>query len=222
MAGELFILEHVFFNYPKGKTILNDVSISLASSGFYFVTGPSGSGKSTFLRLFCRLEEPVSGKIFFSGKLLNSLPPPSLRQRVGYVQQAPIVVAGPVLKNLLLPFTFTVNKDRKPPTEIKLREMMDDFFLEDVPFDQIAETLSIGQKQRLCFIRAMLLEPEVMLMDEPTSALDKKNADIVIQMARKLNRDKNVAVIIVSHNEKDGLDKDSTIIQVKNGKVSLP
>jgi len=184
------------------------------------IQGPSGSGKSTLLRLINRLEEPSAGRIFFKGRPLTSFHPPLLRRSIILIQQAPTVLDGTIRDNLLLPFTFKNNRDLVRPGEAELNRLLEDFLLQGLNLDDHAQTLSGGQLQRLCFIRGLLLKPEVLLLDEPTSALDQESAEIVESVTRRLIRESGLTVILVSHKRVDLEDLAPVIFKVTAGRVT--
>lgn len=196
----LLSLDRVSFAYGGGPAILQDASLDIEGGAFVLVRGPSGAGKSTLLRLLCRLEEPQSGRILLRGEPVDSLSPPQLRRSVAYVQQMPTLLPGTVRDNLLLPFSFKSNGSLTPPTEDELLAHLSDFLLDCISPDTDAETLSVGQAQRVCLIRSLLLGPEVILMDEPTASLDSESAKVVLDRAAALSRD-GVTVIMISHSE---------------------
>ncbi len=213
-----FELDKLTFAYPGKPPLLEAASCVLARGSFTAVTGPSGAGKSTLLRLLCRLEEPQSGVIRFLETPITEISPDQLRQRVVYLQQTPTVVSGTVRTNLLLPFTFAVNKTLLRPDDATLRNRLDEFLLSDINLDQSAHELSVGQKQRLCLIRALLLSPAAMLFDEPTSALDPESAEIVVNTALTL-QSQGVTVVYVAHDRDLSAHENVDTLRIMHGKA---
>jgi putative ABC transport system ATP-binding protein len=206
MATEapLLAFEAVSFTYPGATApVFQDLSFEVAAGSFVGVEGPSGSGKSTLLRLACRLEAPDAGVIRFSGEPVAEMPPGLLRRRVSYVQQTPALLADSVRANLRLAFGLRINRDLEAPGDGRLRQGLADFQLDGISLGQPARELSVGQKQRLCVLRAMLLAPRVLLLDEPTAALDRDNARRVLEIVSGLNRTRGVTIVMVSHNADD-------------------
>jgi len=200
MTGSVVIrFEDVSFSFLRERPLFEGLSLSLLQGAFYLIGGPSGSGKSTFLRLINRLEELSAGTIRFKGRPLKDFPPPVLRRSVLFIQQTPAVVAGSVQENLLLPFSFRHNQGLVRPSDQELRARLDRFLPEGVQLEAPAEALSVGQLQRLCFVRGLLLAPEVLLLDEPTSALDERSARIVEDETERLCREAGMTVVMVSH-----------------------
>lgn len=197
MQDSMFVFENVTFHYPGGAG-LSSIDLAIDRGDYVLVTGPSGSGKSTLLRLAVRLEEPASGRILFKGAPLETYLPTELRRKAGLIQQMPTVVSGTVRENLLLPYSFGVNAALVPPDDATLAAWLKRFQLEGVALDDSAPGLSVGQRQRVCCIRTLLLKPEVLLMDEPTSALDAESRQVVEALTEELNAD-GVTVVMVSH-----------------------
>ncbi|MGE4505629.1 MAG: ATP-binding cassette domain-containing protein [Desulfovibrionaceae bacterium] len=193
-----FTLDNVTFGYPGRPPVLDCASARIEPGALTVVAGPSGAGKSTLLRLLCRLEEPQAGAIAFRGENLQDSPPQELRRRVVYIQQTPTVVSGSVRQNLILPFSFAANRPRPVPADGHLRSLLDEFLLPGVSLGQSALELSVGQKQRVCLIRALLLDPRALLFDEPTSALDPESADVVVKTALRLAAE-GATVVYVAH-----------------------
>ena len=192
-------IDSLDFAYPSGRPIFKNLSLTIGTGHFYLIRGASGTGKSTLLRLIVQLEEPTAGEIRFSGRRLTEYPPARLRRSILYVQQTPTVIAGTVRDNLLLPFRFRANGDLPPPDDGQLSEQLRRFLLTDVDLQAEAKTLSVGQLQRLCLIRGLLLLPTVVLLDEPASALDETSRKMVEETAEQLCETDGLTVIMVSH-----------------------
>lgn len=193
-------LDNVSFGYPNGATILDRASLTLENGAYALVRGPSGAGKSTLLRLLCLLEEPQAGTIYLDGTDITAMVPADLRRSVAYVQQMPTLLPGTVRENLLLPFTFKANGELKQPSDDELSSFLGKFLLENISLEDRADMLSVGQSQRVCLIRSLLLHPKIILMDEPTASLDADSANVVLEKAAQLAKG-GVTVIMISHSE---------------------
>ena len=192
-------IDSLDFAYPGGRPVFENLSLTIMTGHFYLIRGASGAGKSTLLRLIVQLEEPTAGEIRFSGRRLAEYPPARLRRSVLYVQQTPTVITGTVRDNLLLPFRFRANGDLPPPDDRQLSEQLHRFLLTDVDLQADAKTLSVGQLQRMCLIRGLLLAPAVVLLDEPASALDETSRKVVEETAEQLCATDGLTVVMVSH-----------------------
>ncbi len=188
---------NVDFNWPGGKGLKN-VSFAVPIGQFVLISGASGAGKSTLLRLAVRLEEINQGEILLQGEPLDSIYPPLMRTRIGFVQQTPTILPGSVRANLLMPFSLQIRKGVKTPDDSVLRNWLDRLALKDVGLDDDADELSVGQRQRLSLIRSVLPRPAVICFDEPTSALDRESRELVEDVAEELAAE-GIAILMVNH-----------------------
>ncbi len=208
------------FAYPGGRSVFQGAGFALPKGSLTLVKGPSGAGKSTLLRLLNRLEEPTRGAVLYRGRPLSKYPPPVLRREISYLQQTPILLDSSVRDNLLLPFSFQANQDKPRPNDNTLRARMTEFLLEGVSLADNAATLSVGQKQRLCLIRALLLSPSVLLLDEPTAALDPESRSIVENAAETLCLE-GVTVVMAGHQEYVPRHVPPTLLEVRDGTIAF-
>lgn len=162
MAAAGFTFEHVSV-VVGAVTILDDVDLELAGSGLTVVAGPSGAGKSTLLRLCNRLTVPTSGRVTFGGDDLAALDPLALRRRAGMVFQRPVTFPGTVAENLAVADPDGTHDPVAAIARVGLAAEL---------VDRRADDLSGGEAQRMCIARALVTDPDVLLLDEPTSALD--------------------------------------------------
>jgi putative ABC transport system ATP-binding protein len=158
------------------------------------VIGGSGAGKSTLLRLLNRLEEPLSGTVLFHGRPLTGEDPLALRRKVALVLQKPVMFEGTVADNLR-----TRPRGLALPDDARLAALLDEVGLSADFMKRAARGLSVGEQQRVSFARALVAEPEVLLLDEPTSALDPRSlakiADVIVGLAER----RSLAVVAVTH-----------------------
>jgi len=199
---KLLELRDLSFGYDKGSPpLFEHLSLDVSTGEFIVIRGPSGSGKSTLLRLICRLNTPRTGAILFKGRNTAEIPPPELRSKVTYVPQIPQMTEGTIRDNLLLPFSFVRGRQRTAPDDVTLERMLEAFYLLGVGLDQSAMKLSVGQKQRLSIMRAILIGPDMLLLDEPTSALDAESASMVFSIVERLNSEEDKTVLTVTHSD---------------------
>jgi len=212
--------ENVSFAYTGGKPLLDRVSLSILAGRFYHLKGPSGSGKSSLLRLMIRLEAPTQGRILFKEKSVDEFYPPHLRRAILYIPQTPVAADTRVRNFLLQPFGFKANQDLTAPNDQTLRDKLSEFQLADIRLSDHAQTLSVGQLQRLCFIRGLLLSPELLLLDEPTSALDPESADILENRVLELCSQSRVTVLMVSHRPVTVNSDNYHVLELSNGGIA--
>ncbi len=189
--------KNVNFSWPDGNG-LNDVSFAVPAGQFVLISGPSGAGKSTLLRLAVRLEEASHGTILLRGTSIDTFYPPELHSKIGFVQQTPIILPGSVRANLLMPFTLQIRKNSVLPDDKNLMEWMEKLALDRVSLDTQADSLSVGQRQRICLIRTVLTKPDVICFDEPTSSLDHESRVRVEDVAEDL-AGQGIAILMVNH-----------------------
>lgn len=180
----------------EGDRIVDDVSVSIPESSVIAVVGPSGSGKSSFLRLLDRLDEPTDGTVRFEGEDYRTIPPQTLRRRVGLVPQDPALVPGTAFENVARgPILRGEPVDDSSVTELLERLGLAGYGDRDV------EELSGGEKQRVAIARTLLNDPDVLLLDEPTSHLDSTSEERVESLLSELIRDLDLTVVLVTHDE---------------------
>lgn len=213
----MFELSKVTFGYSERETVIEDADLRIAKEDFVLLKGPSGSGKTTFLRLLNGLVAPRKGEIFFEGKPLTAYDITLLRRRVVYLQQTPVMLDATVRQNLHLPFSFKSAGKTKVPGDDELRNYLKAFLLEEVSLEDNAQNLSVGQKQRLALIRALLLKPELLLLDEPAAALDRASRQIVEERVQALNLEEGVGILMVSHADWVPLRVKLRVLQLEKG-----
>jgi UDP-glucose/iron transport system ATP-binding protein len=221
VAHPVIEFDGVSFGFEPENLLFEEVSLGLTAGVFYLVTGPSGVGKSTLLRLINRLEEPTAGEIRFGGRPLRDHAPPRLRRSILSVQQTPTAIDASVRDNLLLPFRFSANDDLERPDDAALERRLADVRLQDLDLDAHAQTLSVGQLQRLCILRGLLLEPEVMLLDEPTSALDLDSRDAVLALIARIFADTGMTTVMVSHQDVCPPGVEPSLLSVRDRHIEL-
>ena len=182
-----------------GVEVLRGVSAEIGKGDVVCIIGPSGSGKSTFLRCLNRMEQPDSGKIFLDGVELTAkkVDLDRQRQKMGMVfQHFNLFPNMTVLRNLTLAPTL-LKKTSRAEAEAKAMELLERVGLADRA-GEYPDRLSGGQKQRIAIVRALCMEPEVMLFDEPTSALDPEMVGEVLDVMKKL-AENGMTMVVVTH-----------------------
>jgi len=185
------------FSYGAAQ-VLEGVTFDVPHGGMILLKGPSGGGKSTLLRLLSQVEQHQEGEFLFAGRDIESIPVERYRTLAGYLHQKPVIAPGSVFDNLMLAFRFRQDAPA-PPGDDELRALLDRLELRDVPLSQPASELSVGQQQRVAFLRLVLLRPRVMLLDEPLASLDDRSAACVMQWLSELNSADGTTVLLSAH-----------------------
>lgn len=198
---------------------LNGVSTEIKKGEVVVIIGPSGSGKSTFLRSLNLLEVPSSGQIIFEGADITD-PKVDInkhRQKMGMVfQQFNLFPHLTILKNMTLA-PMKLLKNSKAEAEVKAMELLKRVGLEDRA-NAYPSQLSGGQKQRIAIVRALCMEPDVMLFDEPTSALDPEMVGEVLDVMKALAKS-GMTMIIVTHEMGFAKEAATRVIFMDQGKM---
>ncbi len=191
-------VEHLTKNF-EGPEVLKDISVQIHKGDVMCIIGPSGSGKSTFLRCLNLLEKPSSGRIVFAGDdLTDKRVDLNLhRQKMGMVfQQFNLFPHMSVLRNLTCAPMMLRNVP-EAQAKAKAMELLERVGLADRA-DAYPRQLSGGQKQRVAIVRALCMEPDVMLFDEPTSALDPEMVGEVLDVMKELAK-ASMTMVVVTH-----------------------
>lgn len=202
-------IQNLWFYY-NDHPILEDISIEIPQNTITAVTGPSGQGKSTFLMTLNRLWESIEGtkikgllEIKFGSDFQNiydrKYNVSDLRRQVGMVFQVPNPLPMSIYNNIAFPLKLK-GENNKKLVAFRIEDALKKSFLWDEVKDRLnedARALSGGQQQRLCIARALILNPQILLLDEPTSSLDDKAGRVIEDLLFELKKD--CTMILVSH-----------------------
>ena len=228
--SSLIEVKHLKKYYNKGEIkALDDVSVNIDRGDVMVVIGPSGSGKSTFLRSLNLLEVPTAGEIIFDGvditkkKVKNStgkwvkLDLDMHRQKMGMVfQHFNLFPHMTILDNMTLA-PIQVKHMKKADAEKKAQELLARVGLADRA-DAYPIQLSGGQKQRVAIVRALMMEPDVMLFDEPTSALDPEMVGEVLEVMKELAQE-GMTMVVVTHEMGFAREVGNRVLFMADGKL---
>ena len=218
--NELIRVEHVVKEFDGGAVkALNDCNLSINRGEVVAIIGPSGSGKSTLLRCLNLLEVPTSGSVWFDGVDITDkkIDLDLHRRKMGMVfQHFNLFPNMTVLKNLTLA-PVHLKLLSKAEADEKARAMLARIGLPDKA-DTFPAMLSGGQKQRIAIVRALMMQPEVMLFDEPTSALDPEMVGEVLDLMRSLAED-GMTMVVVTHEMGFAREVASRVIFMDGGAI---
>lgn len=208
------------FGEGEGAThALRGVSFSITEGEFVAIMGPSGSGKSTLMHILSLLDKPTLGTYFFRGEDSSTFDNDELariRQReLGFIfQQFNLLAGSSVLQNVLLPLTYT-KKNRQERMAIATNVIERSGLSHRI--DHLSNELSGGEKQRVAFARALVLEPNVVFADEPTGNLDSVSGRQVMSLLQDIS-DAGRTVILVTH-ESETAEHAKRIIHMRDGQI---
>ena len=211
----LISVKHLVKEYNHGTVhALDGCDLDIHKGEVVAIIGPSGSGKSTLLRSLNMLEEPTSGAIFFDGVDLadKSVDINLHRQKMGMVfQHFNLFPHKTVLQNI------TLKKKTPAEAETQARTLLERIGLSDKA-NEYPNMLSGGQKQRIAIVRALAMDPEVMLFDEPTSALDPEMVGEVLDLMRDLAKD-GMTMAVVTHEMGFAREVADRVVFMADGKI---
>ena len=202
-----------------GLHVLKGIDAEIKKGEVVAVIGPSGSGKSTFLRCLNRLEESTGGSITFEG---TDITDPKIninlhRQRMGMVFQHFNLFNNLSIIDNIAYAPMKLKKVKKPEAYKQAMSLLKTVGLEDKA-EAYPSQLSGGQKQRVAIVRALAMEPDVLLFDEPTSALDPEMVGEVLEVMRKL-ADDGMTMVVVTHEMGFAREVASKVLFMDNGKI---
>ena len=217
-----FYLENIsksFKTYDGEFFALKDISLAFPSTGLVSIVGKSGSGKSTLLNILLGIEKPTTGNLFFNGKNLSKMSDKQFSKfhlnDVSMVfQHYNIFLELTAKENIILP--LLMKGVSKTQADKEAKKLLQEFSL-DYLENQKAKLLSGGEKQRVAILRAIIINPKVILCDEPTGALDSLNSKSIMEILKKLS--KTTLVVLVSHNKQLVEEYSDRIITLKDGQV---
>lgn len=209
------------YNYEMQNNILEKTCFTVEQGSIHVIKGKSGSGKSTFLSIIGGMEFPTSGKVYYKNESLYDLSDEKQSkirgEKFGFVFQSfQLIPELTVRENIELPLILLKRKKKE-----KLKESVNELAKElgiGYQLDKRPSFLSGGEQQRVAIARALITEPEILFADEPTGNLDQTTTKSIISLLTKLNKDKNLSLVIVTH-EPNLFQTPHYLYSLKNGKL---
>jgi putative ABC transport system ATP-binding protein len=217
-------LEHVSMEYRlKAERVeaLRDVTVEIAEGSFDAIMGASGSGKTTLIQLIAGLLTPTAGEVVVGGQNLRQLDDRAIsrfrNQTIGFVFQF-FNLPGyyTAVDNVALPLVFAGVPE--PERRARARTLLAEFGLEHRAAHK-PDQLSGGEAQRVAIARALVNHPKIILADEPTGNLDRETGGHVLELLQRINRQRGVTVLLVTHDEKAAAFADR-VIRIEKGQLA--
>lgn len=223
IGGKMIQIEHLYKTYSSGKTkheALKDINLTIESGEVFGILGSSGAGKSSLVRCINLLERPTSGKVVIDGKDITyakNRDLSNIRSNIGMIfQNFSLFQQRTVLQNVTFP--LELNHTNKNEREERAKYLLDLVGLKDLA-NRYPIQLSGGQQQRVAIARALANNPSIMLCDEATSALDSTTTAQILDLLRRINRDLNVTLVIITHSLAVARNICDRVAMIDGGKI---
>ena len=193
--------DHVFFGYSEGRDILRDISFTLEKGKTYALVGPTGGGKTTTASIMARLYDPTMGTVYLDGRDIRAYDPAERAQKIGFILQEPFLFTGTVAENILYGNDAYAGYTSEQLFAILKKDGLDALL---VRFESgldtkvgASDSISLGQKQLIAFMRAVLRKPEILILDEATANIDTVTEQMLEEILAKLP--KETTKVIIAH-----------------------
>ena len=210
----------VYEEYGKKVIALREISLDIFPGEFVCIVGPSGSGKSTLLYCMGLLDRPTHGRIYVEGKDTSKLTGKEVAdfrgKKMGFIfQNYNLIPRLTALENVMLPAIIAGKKPKE--VKNKARQLLQSVGLSHRE-NHRSISLSCGEQQRVAIARALINDPVIILADEPTGALDSENSKEIMELLKRINETRKVAVITVTHDQSISSYGDR-IITIRDGTI---
>jgi ATP-binding cassette subfamily B protein len=220
-CSSVMCFRNVSFKYPNGKEVLHKVNFSLERGKTYAFVGPTGGGKTTTASLIARLYDPTKGTILFDGRDIRSFKTEERCRKIGFILQEPFLFSGTIRDNILYGNTgyrnFSNGELSEAIKEAGLNSLLERF---DQGLDTKVQTtgdgISLGQKQLIAFMRAVLRKPDLLILDEATANIDTVTEQLLDSILKKLPE--STTRVIIAH-RLNTIENADEIFFVNTGKV---
>ncbi len=223
MDNILIETKHLIKDYtkPTRLRVLHGIDIQLERGSFSSLIGASGSGKSTLLHVLGALDRPTEGEVIFDNTQISRLTDDELsdfrNSKVGFIFQFHYLLPEfSVLENVLIP--NMIQTDTESPEVLERATELLEYVGVGHILNKSAGNISGGEQQRTAIARALINQPDLILADEPTGNLDSVNSEKVLDLLRKINRELNTTILLVTH-DASLAEKTDRIIELKDGLI---
>jgi ATP-binding cassette subfamily B protein len=202
IKDSVLAFDHVHFRYPGGKDVLHDISFTLEKGKTYALVGPTGGGKTTTASLMARLYDATEGTVYLGGKDIRSYDAAERTKKIGFILQEPFLFTGTVRDNIIYSNEQYLNHSNEQLEAVIKKEGLETLLERfdkglDTPVLSSGDAISLGQKQLIVFIRAVLRNPALLILDEATANIDTVTERLLEDILKKLP--KETTRVIIAH-----------------------
>lgn len=213
----------VHFQYPGGKEILHDITLELEKGSVYALVGPTGGGKTTTASLMARLYDATAGSIMLDGRDIRSIPPAERARKIGVIPQEPFLFTGTVRDNIVYGNEDYANCSAEQLAAVLVKSNLSSLLSRfpeglETKVASSGNSISLGQKQLIAFMRATLRSPELLILDEATANIDTVTEQLLEEILAKLPVE--TTKVIIAH-RLNTIDKVDQIFFVNSGTIAL-
>lgn len=218
MKNDAIVFKNITKSYGE-KNILKDFSLNIKKGEFLTIIGSSGCGKTTILKMINGLIKPNKGNVFVDGKDISKINLIQMRRKIGYVVQDVGLFPHMKIKNNI---SYTLNLEKKENKEeifSKVKKLVKIVGLDEEIINSYPNELSGGQRQRVGIARALVGEPDIILMDEPFGAVDEITRKLLQDEIYKIYKEYNVTIVFITHDIREALKLGTRVIVMDNGEI---
>ena len=218
MKNDAIVFKNITKSYGE-KNILKDFSLNIKKGEFLTIIGSSGCGKTTVLKMINGLIKPNKGNVFVDGKDISKINLIQMRRKIGYVVQDVGLFPHMKIKNNI---SYTLNLEKKENKEeifSKVKKLVKIVGLDEEIINRYPNELSGGQRQRVGIARALVGEPDIILMDEPFGAVDEITRKLLQDEIYKIYKKYNVTIVFITHDIREALKLGTRVIVMDNGEI---